>query len=115
VSERLTTTVKHFKDGVMSMGLTAAKHSIESWQEELKGYEGTGFKTIVTDLGHLHDELGKDDINGKKVGQLLSKLGKETAACAKHAGDKSDVVSELGELLSSAGSDLDSDVSASAK
>jgi hypothetical protein len=115
MSERLTTTVKHFKDGVLSMGLAAAKHSIESWQEELRGYEGTGFKTIVTDLGHLHDELGKDEINGKKVGQLLTKLGKETSKCAKEAGDKGDTVAELGDLLSKAGSDLDAEKATAAK
>jgi hypothetical protein len=106
MSERLTTTVKHLKDGVTSMGIAAARHSIESWQTELKGYDGTAFHTIVTDLGHLHDELGKDEIDGKKVGRLMVKLGKETARVAKDAGDKSDVVGELGRLLEDQGAKL---------
>jgi hypothetical protein len=107
MSERLTTTIKHFKDGVTSMGLAAARHSIESWQAELKTYEGAVFHTIVTDLGHLHDELGKDEIDGTKVGRLMVKLGKETARCAKSADDKSNLVAELGELLEKNGEKLE--------
>lgn len=106
MSERLTTTIKHFKDGVTSMGLTAARHSIESWKGELEGYEGSGFHTIATDLGHLHAELGKDAIDAKNVAKLLVKLGKETAACAKRADGKSEEISELGALLEKAGHDL---------
>ncbi|GAC1462456.1 MAG: hypothetical protein PVSMB8_16310 [Vulcanimicrobiaceae bacterium] len=107
MSERLTTTIKHFKDGVTSMGLTAARHSIESWKGELEGYDGAAFKTIATDLGHLHTELGKDQIDGKKVGKLLVKLGKETASCSKTADGKNDQIGELGSLLEKAGHDLD--------
>jgi hypothetical protein len=107
MSERLTTTIKHFKDGVTSMGLAAARHSIESWQTELKEYDGAGFKTIVTDLGHLHDELGRDEIDGAKVGKLLVKLGKETAKTAKDAGDKGNLVEELGQLLEENGHKLE--------
>lgn len=106
MSERLTTTVNHLKEGITSMGLAAARHSIESWQTELKTYEGAGFHTIVTDLGHLHDELGRDEIDGKKVGQLLTKLGKETVKVAKQADDKSNVVEELGQLLEKSGAQL---------
>ena len=107
MSERLQTTIKHFKDGVTSMGLTAARHSIESWQTELKGYDGKEFDTIVTDLGHLHDELGKETIDGKKVGKLLVKLGKETSRVAKSADGKGDMIAELGGQLEKAGAELD--------
>jgi hypothetical protein len=107
MSERLQTTIKHFQAGVTSMGLSAARHSIESWQTELKGYDGAVFGTIVTDLGHLHDELGKDTIDGKKVGKLLTKLGKETARVAKSADEKNDLVAELGDQLEKAGAALD--------
>ena len=107
MSERLHTTIKHFKDGVTSMGLAAARHSIESWRTELQNYDGKQFDTIVTDLGHLHDELGNDDIDGKKVGKLLVKLGKETSRVAKSAEDKHDLVAELGHQLEKAGADLD--------
>ena len=107
MSERLTTTIKHLKDGVTSMGLTAARHSIESWKGELEGYEGPAFHTIASDLGHLHEELGKDEIDGKKVGKLLVKLGKETAACAKHADGKGNEIGELGAILEKAGHELD--------
>jgi len=107
VSERLQTTIKHFQAGVTSIGLTAARHSIESWRAELKGYEGKNFATIVTDLGHLHDELGKATIDGKKVGKLLTKLGKETARVAASADDKNELVTELGNQLERAGAELD--------
>lgn len=107
MSERLQTTIKHFQAGVTSMGLAAARHSIESWQTELKGYEGKPFDTIVTDLSHLHDELGKDTVDGKKVGKLLTKLGKETARVASSADEKNDLVAELGSQLEKAGAQLD--------
>ncbi len=107
MSERLQTTIKHFQAGVTSMSMSAARHSIESWQTELKGYEGKAFDTIVTDLGHLHDELGKDEIDGKKVGKLLTKLGKETVRVASSADEKNDLVSELGNHLEKAGSQLE--------
>jgi hypothetical protein len=107
MSERLQTTIKHLQAGVTSMGLTAARHSIESWQSELESYDGKPFDTIVTDLGHLHDELGKDTIDGKKVGKLLTKLGKETARVATSGDDKNDLISELGHQLEKAGTELD--------
>ena len=106
MSERLTTTVKHLKDGITSMGIAAAQHSIESWRTELQGYEGTGFHAIATDLGHLHDELGKKEIDGTKVGQLLTKLGKETVKVAKQGDDQAGVVEELGQLLEKSGEQL---------
>jgi hypothetical protein len=107
MSERLQTTVKHLKAGITSMGLSAARHSIESWQTELAGYEGKAFETIVTDLGHLHDELGKDAIDGKRVGRLLTKLGKETARVASLADEKNELVVELGDQLEKAGASLE--------
>lgn len=107
MSERLQTTVKHLQAGVTSMGLSAARHSIESWQTELKGHEGKAFDTIVTDLGHLHDELGKEPIDGKKVGKLMTKLGRETTRLASSAEEKNDLVEELGRQLEKAGSQLE--------
>jgi hypothetical protein len=107
MSERLQTTIKHFQAGVTSMGLSAARHSIESWQTELQGYDGKAFETIVTDLGHLHDELGKETIDGKKVGKLLVKLGKETSRVASSADEKNELVAELGNQLEKAGAELD--------
>jgi hypothetical protein len=107
MSERLQTTIKHLQAGVTSMGLSAARHSIESWQTELADYEGKGFATIVTDLGHLHDELGKETIDGKKVGKLMVKLGKETARVASSADEKNELVAELGNQLEKAGAELD--------
>ncbi len=109
MSERLGTTIKHFKDGITKMGLSAARKSIESWQTELKEYDGNAFKTIATDLGHLHDELGKDQIDDAKVGKVMTKLGKETVKCAKEAGDKSGDVKELGELIERAAAQLTGD------
>jgi hypothetical protein len=109
LSERLTTTIKHLKEGLTSMPMSAARHSIESWQTELKGYEGTAFHTIATDLGHLHEELGNTEIDGAKVGKLLAKLGKETIKVAKKAdGSKHDNIEELGSLLESAAEQLQS-------
>jgi hypothetical protein len=107
MSERLQTTIKHLQAGVTSMGLAAARHSIESWQTELKNYDGKLFTTIVDDLGHLHNELGNDTIDGRKVAKLLTKLGKETARVASSADEKNDLVAELGNQLERAGAQLD--------
>lgn len=106
MSERLQTTIKHFQAGVTSMSLAAARHSIESWQTELKGYDGKEFDTIVTDLGKLHDELSSEAIDGKSIGKLLGKLGKETARIASAADTKSELVTELGAQLEKAGAQL---------
>ncbi len=106
MSERLTTTIKHLKAGVTSMGRAAAQHSIEAWQTELSGYEGAKFRTIATDLGHLHNELSKEEIDGANVGKLMVKLGKETVSVAKDADDKSGLVQELGTLLERNGEKL---------
>lgn len=105
MSERLITTIKHFKDGITSMGMTAARHSIEQWKTALESYEGPAFATIATDLGHLHAELG-GEIDGKKVGKLMAKLGKETVKCAKEAGDSADHVRELGDLIEKSAHEL---------
>lgn len=89
------------------MGLSAARHSIEAWRSELRDYEGKNFETIVTDLGHLHDELGKPTIDGKKVGRLLTKLGKETTRVASSADEKNELVTQLGNQLERAGAELE--------
>lgn len=91
------------------MGVAAARHSIESWKTELQGYDGAIFHTIATDLGHLHDELEKDEIDGKKVGRLLVKLSKETAKSGANAGSKNEQIDELGSLLEKAGHQLTGD------
>ncbi len=107
MSERMQTTINHFKTGVISMGRAAAQHSIDSWQSELKDYEGAVFATIVSDLGRLRSELEKDDIDGNKIAKLLTKLGKETTRAASLASDKHSLVAQLGAELEKAASKLE--------
>ncbi len=53
---------------------------IDAWSNKLSGMPGT--EGMVGDLNSLKMELTAGNIDGKKVGALLSKLGTETAAMA---------------------------------
>lgn len=106
MSERLQTTINHLKDGVVSMGMAAARHSIDAWHAELSDYDGALFATIVTDLEHLRGELAKAEVSGNSVAKLLSKLGKETVRVASAGDEKNDLVAELGAQLEKAGTQL---------
>ncbi len=84
------------------MSKAAARHSIESWKAELEASDSKPLQSIATDLGRLHAELSKEEIDGDKVAKLLSKLGQATNAVAPLAEDKTKLVAQLGKQLEKA-------------
>ncbi len=96
-------TIKHIKDGVKSMTVSAAVKNIEGWEATLEKLEVTGVKTIIKDLESLKKHLHAKELDGEAIRKLVAKLGKETVAMAKHAdGKNAEKVQALGEALSGA-------------
>ncbi len=100
-------TIKHIMEGLTSFTISAAVKNIEGWEEKLKDIETPGAKTIVKDLENLKKHLHADELDGKAIGTLVAKLGKETVALAKHGeGDTAEKVKSLGEALTHAAESL---------
>ena len=96
-------TIKHITEGVKSMTASAAVKNIEGWEAKLQELDTPGAKTIVKDLEKLKQHLQADQLDGEAIRKLVTKLGKETVAFAKHAeGDKASKIQALGEALTHA-------------
>ncbi len=65
---------------ITALPASAAVSVIDSWSAKLASMPGT--EGMVADLNSLKMELTAANIDGEKVGALLSKLGNETAAMA---------------------------------
>ncbi len=93
-------TIKHFTEGLTSFTISAAVKNIEGWEAKLQDVEAPGAKAIVKDLEKLKTHLQSDNLDGKAIGALVTKLGKETVALAKHGeGDQAEKIKSLGEAL----------------
>jgi hypothetical protein len=96
-------TIKHIKDGVKSMTVSAAVKNIEGWEATLEKLEAPGVKTIVKDLESLKKHLHAKELDGEAIRKLVAKLGKETVTLAGKAdGKNAEKVRALGEALAHA-------------
>ena len=96
-------TIKHIKEGVKSMTVSAAVKNIEGWETTLEKVDAPGVKTIIHDLDNLKKHLQKDELDGEAIRKLVAKLGKETVTLAGKSDSKnSEKVKALGEALSGA-------------
>jgi hypothetical protein len=96
-------TIKHIKDGVKSITISAAVKNIEGWETTLEKIEVPGAKGIIRDLESLKKHLHADPIDGEAVKKLVLKLGKETVTIAGKTHSKNgEKVKALGEALTSA-------------
>ena len=96
-------TIKHIKDGVKSMTISAAVKNIEGWEATLEKVEAPGAKGIIRDLESLKKHLHADPIDAEAVKKLVLKLGKETVTIAGKTHSKNgEKVKALGEALTSA-------------
>ncbi len=96
-------TIKHIKDGVKSMTVSAAVKNIEGWEATLEKVEAPGVKTIIHDLENLKKHLHADPLDGEAIRKLVVKLGKETVTIAGKSDSKnSEKVKALGEALTEA-------------
>ena len=103
-------TIKHIKDGVKSMTVSAAVKNIEGWEATLEKVEAPGAKAIVKDLENLKKHLHAKELDGEAIRKLVAKLGKETAAMAgKTDGKNAEKVRALGEALSEAAETADAE------
>ena len=93
-------TIKHLKEGVKSMTVSAAVKNIEGWEATLEKVEEPSAKTIVKDLGNLKKHLNAKELDGEAIRKLVIKLGKETVALGKKADSKNaSKIQALGEAL----------------
>ena len=95
-------TIKHIKEGVKSLSISAAVKNIEGWEATLEKVEEPGAKTIIKDLENLKKHLHAKELDGEAIRKLVLKLGKETVAISKKTESKNAAkIQALGEALSS--------------
>ena len=71
-------TIKHLKEGVKSMTVSAAVKNIEGWEATLAKVDEPTAKTIIKDLESLKKHLHAKELDGGAIRKLVVKLGKET-------------------------------------
>ena len=93
-------TIKHLKEGVKSMTVSAAVKNIEGWAATLEKVEDPAAKIIVKDLENLKKHLHAKELDGEAIRKLVIKLGKETVAIGKKTDSKNaPKIQALGEAL----------------
>ena len=94
-------TIKHIKEGLKNMTVSAAVKNIEGWEAMLEKLDDSSAKTIVKDLESLKKHLHAEKPDGSAIHKLVAKLGKETIAIGKKAdSSNADKIQALGEALS---------------
>ena len=76
-------TIKHIKEGVKCMTISAAVKNIEGWEATLEKVEEPGAKAIIRDLENLKKHLHAEELDGEAIRKLVIKLGKETVTIGK--------------------------------
>ena len=95
----LDTTVGILEEHVKSESTTGVSSSISSWIKTLSAHKE--FKGIADDLEDLKEAVSKKD--GKKIVDLMTKLGADTTKAAEGAeGDEAKRVKLLGKALTTA-------------
>ena len=96
-------TIKHIKEGVKSITVSAAVKNIEGWEATLEKLEEPAARTIVKDLENLKKHLHAKELDGEAIRKLVIKLGKETVTIAgRTEGKNAEKVKALGEALNGA-------------
>jgi hypothetical protein len=103
-------TIKHIKEGVKSMTVSAAVKNIEGWEATLEKVDASGVKTILKDLESLKKHLQAKELDGEAIRKLVAKLGKETVNIAgRTEGKTAEKVHALGEALTEAAENAKAD------
>ena len=93
------TTVEILEEHVKKESTTGISTSISSWIKTLS--EHKEFKGIASDLEDLKEAVSKKE--GKKIVELMTKLGSDTTKAAEQAEDgQSQKVKALGKALTTA-------------
>ncbi len=99
---KFDTTIKALGD-ITSLKPEAAIKNIEGWEDFLEKHEVEGVKKLSTELSQLKKLLAAEELDDKKIKDLMQKIGKETANLASHAkGAEAEKVKHLGEALQNA-------------
>ncbi|MBC8160032.1 MAG: hypothetical protein H7Z42_02345 [Roseiflexaceae bacterium] len=103
-SSDLDDTIGALQGGLTSISPTAAVSNIDGWQQKLSGL---GLTDVASDLGELKGLLTSGNLDGKKIGAVLTRLGEKTSASASQA-PAADMpkLQQLGSMLSGAGKTL---------
>jgi predicted small secreted protein len=100
-------TLSALEGGVRQMPVSAAVSNINGWQKKLRNSDAQGASQIVSTLGELKNALQQSQIDGQRVGDLLSQLGEQTTQAADNVqGQQATQLKQLGSTLSKAGSQL---------
>ncbi len=106
-NSELDSTISALNGGITTLSPSVAVSNIEGWESQLHSSGKPELTSIATDLGALRQQLTSGKLDGSAIGQLLSKLGKETTSVAGGAEAASkDKLTTLGSLLTKAGSAL---------
>jgi hypothetical protein len=102
----LDATLTTLESGLTTLSPTAARGVIERWLSVLADYPD--LNDVATTLGELRSALLDLPIDGRRVGELLARLGARTAAAARFAEDDDTAkrLERLGALLSKGGAAL---------
>ncbi|AGY57275.1 hypothetical protein [Gloeobacter kilaueensis] len=99
MSTKLDTTLAAFQEKITSLTVGKATRNIEAWRKDL-AEAGPDYEPIAADLEKLEGILKSDEVDGKAVGKLLARLGKETKkVAAKIDSSTSEKLEKLSELL----------------
>ncbi|MBO0950268.1 hypothetical protein [Fibrella forsythiae] len=94
----ITSTIETLDNGLDSVNPTDGASLIEEWIALVKKEETAS--GVADELQELHNQLGGQSPDKKKIAQLVKKLGDETTKAAKKADQAyQDSLKDLGESL----------------
>ena len=102
---QITSTIEALSKGADSVKPKDGATLIKDWITLVNKDDDA--KVVADDLQELHDQLGEKQPDGKKIAQLVKKLGDETAKVAKKADEAhQDSLKELADSLHSFAKEL---------
>lgn len=106
MATQVQSTTEALRGDLTSLG-SKGTDAIQKWEDKLEGADWRGAKTIHEDLGRLRRHLESGDLDGQKIGELLTKLGEATKRAADHAeGNSGAGLKDLAAALQEAGAGL---------
>jgi len=99
--QRFTATENAFDKGIEKTSPKQGAKLAGEWVEELRKADFTGAKGLASELERLEKLLNEEEPDGKRVQDLLRKIGEDTAKAADRAEDEkiADKVRKLAEAM----------------
>ena len=104
----LDLTLASLREGVLGLGVEAARPEISAWEEKLAASGDRDLNAVAKTLGELRAQLDPPGFDPVTVGSLLMTLGQqvEGVAGAEVGAQVGDRLARLGALLGSEGDAL---------